>query len=223
MIEAIYLPSPESAEESGLVAVGGDFSPALLLAAYANGIFPWPSEEFPLAWYAPDPRMVVRPTEIHVSRSLAKLRRSQRFQVTFDLAFPAVIRACAQSPKREQLGTWIIDGLREAFLELHALGLAHSVEVWRGDELVGGLYGLALGGMFCGESMFHLEPNASKLAFAELGARLAAWNFLFIDCQVHSDHLASLGAYEIPRRVFQQWLGEALGHPTRIGSWATAL
>jgi leucyl/phenylalanyl-tRNA--protein transferase len=219
VIEAIHLPHPLTADEQGLVAIGGDFNPALLLAAYANGIFPWPSEDLPKGWFSPDPRMVLPPREFHLSQSLRKLLRSGRYQCTFDRAFAEVLAACAGEQGRAEEGTWIDDELREGFQELHRLGLAHSVEAWEDGSLVGGLYGLSLGGMFCGESMFHRRPNASKAAFAALAERLAGWDFLFIDCQVYSGHLAALGAREWSRRRFLRELGQALAHPTRIGSW----
>lgn len=220
MIDAIHLPDPRLADEHGLVALGGNFSPPILLAAYAKGIFPWPSEELPRAWFSPDPRMLLRPREFHASRSLERKRRSGRFRITFDQAFAAVIEGCATVGDRQGKGTWIVDELRDGFLDLHTLGLAHSVEVWEGEALAGGLYGLSLGAMFCAESMFHRATDASKLALGALADRLAAWDFLFIDCQVFSEHLATLGAREVGRGHFLRELGEALGRPTRLGSWA---
>lgn len=219
MIDAIELPDPGTADEHGLVALGGDFSVPVLLAAYARGIFPWPSEELPRAWFSPDPRMLLRPRDFHLGRRLARKRRAGPFHVTCDRAFPEVIAACAATRDRASLGTWIVDELRQGFLELHALGLAHSVETWHGERLVGGLYGLSLGAMFCGESMFHLEADASKIALAALAERLEAWDFHFIDCQVYSEHLASLGAREVPRAIFLAALGAALAKPTRLGPW----
>lgn len=216
----IAFPDPGLADESGLVALGGNFDPEVLLVAYASGIFPWPSEELPYAWFSPDPRMLLRPSEIRISRSLARTLRRARFRVTFDTAFEAVIRECAEVDRAGQGGTWISEELQSSFCELHRQGFAHSVETWLDDRLVGGCYGLALGAMFCGESMFHRESDASKVAFVALARRLEKWNFHFVDCQIHTDHLASLGAEEYPRAEFLRRLRRALGRPTLRGSWA---
>lgn len=215
-------PDPRTADETGLVGLGGNFGPEMLLDAYSRGIFPWPSEEIDLIWFSPDPRMLLPPAEVHVSRSLAKTLRRGELRVTFDQAFDQVIAACGTAQGRADGGTWIVTELEESFRELHRRGLAHSVEVWRGDNLVGGLYGLSLGAMFCGESMFHREGDASKVAFVALARQLAEWDFLFLDCQVHSPHLESLGAREVPREDFLALLAEALKKPTRQGSWKSA-
>lgn len=212
-------PDPRQADASGLVGLGGNFSPPMLLKAYAKGIFPWPSEEIDLIWFSPDPRMLLRPQEVHKSRNLRRKLRRGELTVTFDQAFEAVIVACGEVQGREKGGTWIVEELQESFRELHRQGLAHSVEVWREDKLVGGLYGLSLGAMFCGESMFHLEDEASKIAFVALAEKLAEWDFLFLDCQVYSEHLARLGAREWPREEFLTELAKALERPTRQGSW----
>lgn len=220
LIETGLFPDPrDAADEYGLVAIGGDFRPSVLLAAYRSGIFPWPSEELPYAWFCPDPRLILRPRSMRINRSLRKSLRRGAYRVTFDRAFERVIEACATAPRPEEAGTWIMPELRQGFEDLHRYGYAHSVEVWSRDSLVGGLYGLSLGGMFCGESMFHTEPNASKAALVALTERLAEWDFRFIDCQVHTEHLASLGAHEMSREAFLEELDRALEVPTRRGSW----
>ena len=220
MIENIGFPDPRQAEDHGLVAIGGDYRPEMLITAYAHGIFPWPTEGFAHAWFSPNPRMVLVPEELHVSRSLAKILRRGRFRVTFDTAFEQVMHGCAAAPRPGQGGTWISQELMAGFAELHELGFAHSVESWRGDRLVGGVYGLALGGVFCGESMFHTERDASKVAFVTLVERLHAWGFRMIDCQVHTDHLERLGAREWSRDRFLDELELAIRDPTRRGSWS---
>ena len=212
-------PDPRLADDDGLLAIGGDFSAERLLAAYASGIFPWPCRGMPYAWFSPNPRMVLYPEDLRVSRSLRKVLRRERFRITFDQAFDDVAAACAAVRRRHETGTWIVPSLRRGFGELHRLGLAHSVEVWDGEELVGGLYGLALGAVFCGESMFHHVRDASKVAFVHLIERLRAWDFHFIDCQVHTEHLESLGAREIDRDDFLDALAEAIREPTRRGDW----
>ncbi len=213
-------PDPRRAADHGLVAVGGDYRPEVLLAAYAQGIFPWPDDGFPHAWFSPNPRMVLLPEELHVSRSLRKLLRQGRFRVSFDTAFDEVVRRCAEVPRPGQRGTWISDELMAGFRELHRLGFAHSVEAWRGDRLAGGLYGLALGSVFCGESMFHAETGASKVAFVALVERLRAWGFRMVDCQVYTELMDSLGAREWPRDDFLDALEVAVREPTRRGLWA---
>lgn len=196
-------PPVESAlgDPNGLLAAGGDLSPERLLDAYARGIFPWFGEGDPLLWWSPDPRMVLYVDELHVSRSLRRVTRSGRFRVTVDQAFHQVMRGCAE-PRADQAGTWITDEMVDAYGRLAALGHAHSVETWHGDALVGGLYGVALGRMFFGESMFSREPDASKVAFVHLVRQLARWNMPMIDCQMSTSHLASLGARDIPRAAF---------------------
>lgn len=199
-------------DPNGLLAAGGDLSPAWLLAAYRRGIFPWYSGDQPILWWSPDPRMVLFPEEIKVRRSLAKRLRNAGFRVTADTAFDAVVRACA-APRPHQPGTWITAEMRAAYGRLHALGAAHSVEVWQGNELVGGLYGVALGPAFFGESMFSRRPDASKVALVSLARAMAAGGGRMIDCQMHTDHLASLGARDIARAEFigylEKWLGRA--------------
>lgn len=221
MRSVLDFPDPRLADDDGLLAIGGDFSAERLLRAYASGIFPWPCPGMPYAWFSPNPRMVLYPGELRVSRSLRKVLKRQRFRVTFDNAFDDVTAACARVHRPNERGTWIVPQLRKGFGELHRLGLAHSVEAWDGDRLVGGLYGLALGAVFCGESMFHHVPDASKVAFVHLVERLRAWDFHFVDCQVHTDHLESLGADEIDRDDFLDDLAVAIREPTRRGNWGS--
>jgi len=192
-------------EPDGLLAVGGDLGSARILDAYRHGIFPWYSEEQPILWWSPDPRTVLEPAHLKVSRSLRKILNQQRFRVTFNQAFESVIDACAE-PRAQSFGTWITRDMRDAYCRLHREGWAHSVEVWSGRHLVGGLYGIAIGRVFFGESMFSRVSDASKAAFSHLVRQLADWRFGLIDCQVYSSHLASLGASEIPRREFVQRL-----------------
>lgn len=218
----LAFPDPRLAAAHGLVAVGGDYRPERLLAAYSSGIFPWPSDELPFAWFSPDPRMVLPPDRLHVGRSLRKTLRRGRFEVRYDTAFERVVRACARAPRGDGYGTWLTEPLIDGFIGLYRLGFAHSVEAWRGGRLVGGLYGVALGAIFCGESMFHHEPDASKVAFVALTERLRAWRYLLIDCQVYSDHLAALGAREWPRTRYLEVLRSALRRPVRRGSWNDA-
>lgn len=200
-------------EPNGLLAAGGDLSADRLIQAYRHGCFPWFSEGQPILWWSPDPRTVLFPEELHVSRSLGKLLRQQRYQVSFDRDFAAVIQACA-APRDYADGTWITDNMQNAYIELHARGHAHSVEVWDDGELVGGLYGLAMGQLFFGESMFSRADNASKFGFATLVKHLKAWGFALIDCQMPTDHLQSLGARSIPRQQFADYLHQHLDQPT---------
>lgn len=197
-------------EPNGLLAVGGDLSPERLIAAYRHGCFPWFQDGQPILWWSPDPRMVLFPEELHVSRSLAKRLRQGTYTVTFDQCFERVIDHCA-GPRRDSDGTWITTSMQAAYRQLHALGVAHSVEVWQADQLVGGLYGLALGRMFFGESMFSLATDASKVGFATLVTKLREWDFVLIDCQMHTRHLASLGARPIDRRRFAELLNRHVG------------
>ncbi len=216
--EEIAFPDPELADDTGLLAVGGDLTPERLVAAYAMGIFPWYNEGLPILWHAPDPRCVLPLDALVVSRSLRKARR--RFEVTYDTEFEAVIDACASVPRPGQDGTWITSEMRRAYVALHRRGLAHSVEARQEGRLVGGLYGVSLGGAFFGESMFHEADNASKVALATLVERLRGWDFAFVDCQVPTPHLLSLGAVLWPRPEFTRALEAALAQPTRQGSWA---
>ncbi|WP_121173836.1 leucyl/phenylalanyl-tRNA--protein transferase [Kushneria sinocarnis] len=192
-------------EPDGLLAAGGALTPDWLLAAYERGIFPWFGESDPILWWSPDPRLVLFPDELRVRRSLAKRLRNGGFRVTFDGAFDSVIHQCG-ALRESREGTWITHQVRAAYGRLHRLGYAHSIEVWQAGELVGGLYGLALGRVFFGESMFSLRPDASKIALVELSRRLQAQGFTLIDCQVRTDHLLSMGAREIDRDEFIRYL-----------------
>ncbi len=215
----LVFPPPEEAEESGLLGVGGDLQPRRLLLAYSTGIFPWYGEGQPILWFSPDPRFVLELDELHVGRSLRKRLRRGDYRVTMDLAFEEVIGSCKQAPRPGQEGTWITGDMREAYLELHRLGFAHSVETWQGDTLVGGLYGVSLGGLFAGESMFARASDASKVAFVWLVRQLAVWDFGLVDSQVYTDHLDRFGAREIPRADYLERLPELLAMPTRRGPW----
>lgn len=189
----------------GLLAVGGCLSKGRLLNAYRQGIFPWNSPDEPILWWSPNPRLVLFPGDLAVSRSLAKTLRQRKFTVTVDHVFDQVIRACAR-PRKEEAGTWITDGIFEAFYGLHQSGDAHAIEVWLEGELVGGLYGLAIGQVFFGESMFHTETDASKVAFVSLVQQLKVWGYKLVDCQVTTRHLMTFGAKEIPRVEFAKLL-----------------
>lgn len=205
-------------DPNGLLAGGGDLSAQRLLHAYRRGIFPWFEDGQPILWWSPDPRAVLFPERLHISRSLRKVLRRGEFTVTADRAFEAVMQACA-APRNDAAGTWITDDMLMAYTELHHLSYAHSIEVWRHQELVGGLYGLGLGRVFFGESMFSWADNASKIAFVHLVAQLRAWGFRLIDCQVSSKHLLTLGAEEIPREAFEQILLNYAYLPSISGPW----
>jgi leucyl/phenylalanyl-tRNA--protein transferase len=220
LTEDTPLPPPEDADPRGLVAVGGDLRPERLLDAYRRGIFPWYEEGLPILWHSPDPRMVLRATELRVSKSLRKRLRAARYAITLDTAFDRVIARCATVPREGQAGTWITDEMQEAYRTLHRLGVAHSAEAWEHGELVGGLYGVGIGAIFCGESMFALAPDASKCAFVWLVRQLQAWGVDVVDCQVHTEHLASLGATEWPRRDFLAALAARVDRPGRAGRWS---
>lgn len=211
---ALVFPPVSAAEPNGLLAVGGDLRPERLLLAYSSGIFPWFGPEDPLLWWSPEPRALLEFPHLHISRSLAKVLRQQRFVVTFDRAFAAVMRACAEVRQRTGEGTWIGPDMQVAYDELHRRGYAHSVECWQDGELVGGLYGLSIGRGFFGESMFHRRTDASKVAFVQLARLLASGGFAFLDCQLPTPHLASLGARELPRGEFLRRLHAACGPPS---------
>ncbi|GAB4559613.1 MAG: leucyl/phenylalanyl-tRNA--protein transferase [Haliangiales bacterium] len=217
--ERLLFPPPELADSNGILAVGGDLSADRLLLGYSMGIFPWYSDGMPILWHSPDPRMVLTPDGLYVSRSLRKVMRKRRYEIRLDTAFETVIDACAEVPRPDQDGTWITSDMRESYIELHRLGYAHSAEAWDGDTLVGGLYGVSIGGAFFGESMFTRAPDASKIAFVTLVRQLAAWDIRLIDCQVHTDHLARFGAEEISRAVFLRALQRVLQRSTRRGRW----
>jgi leucyl/phenylalanyl-tRNA--protein transferase len=213
-------PPVESAQHdpNGLLAAGADLSAPRLLDAYRHGIFPWFSEGQPILWWSPDPRMALVPAEIRVTRSLAKVMRNGGFMTRADSAFRAVMQACAE-PRDGHDGTWITPDMVDAYCVLHDRGIAHSIETWRDGELVGGLYGVALGRMFFGESMFSRARDASKVALVELARHLERHQFGLIDCQMHTDHLASMGAREIARPAFMRKLGELVNYPQTPGPW----
>lgn len=212
---------PVDHAENGLLAVGGDLSPERLLAAYSQGIFPWYSEGEPILWHSPDPRFVLTTKWFRVPRRLERTRRTERgLRLSMDQAFEEVIEACSMAPRSGQRGTWITDEMKAAYGELHRLGFAHSVEVRRREELVGGLYGVSLGGVFFGESMFARASDASKIAFAALVEQLARWKIDLIDCQVETSHLARFGARALPRARYLEALRRELQKPTRRGRWS---
>jgi len=192
-------------EPDGLLAVGGCLSTTRIINAYRQGIFPWYSHDDPILWWSPNPRLVIFPNKLHISKSLKKTQRKQIFQLSFDKAFAEVIQACA-SPREQESGTWLTTEMQNSYIRLHKEGHAHSMEAWYQGELVGGLYGIAIGQVFFGESMFHTKTDASKIAFISLIQNLANWGYQLIDCQVHSEHLVSLGAEEIPRTEFSTLL-----------------
>jgi len=205
-VPLISFPDPREAGPEGVVAVGGSLRPEVLLAAYRNGIFPWPVRDLPMLWFCPAERGVLEFKDLHIPRSLARARRGRHWRCTIDCAFPSVIRACAQTPRPGQDGTWITPEIVSGYIRLHELGFAHSVEAWEGDRLVGGLYGVEVDGAFSAESMFYRRPNASKLALMYLIGRLKHAELEWMDIQVLSDHMARLGAKEISRDEFLEKL-----------------
>ncbi len=211
--EALTMPN-------GLLAIGGCLSTKRLLNAYRHGVFPWNSPEEPILWWSPDPRLVLFPEKLAVSRSLDKTLRKQKYRVTLDSAFGEVVMACAK-PRKDGLGTWITEGIYQAYTELHHLGFAHSAEAWLDGSLVGGIYGVAIGRVFFGESMFYYETDASKVAFVNLVKQLKSWGYQAIDCQVSTGHLKSFGAEEIPRDDFKKLLDKYCGQAPEPGAWLT--
>jgi leucyl/phenylalanyl-tRNA---protein transferase len=205
-------------EPNGLLAAGGGLSVARLFDAYSRGIFPWFSEGDPVLWWCPDPRMVLRTDGVHVTRSLRRRLRRMDYTVTIDTAFADVLRGCA-APRREEAGTWLVPSMMRAYQRMHDAGAAHSVEVWMDGELSGGLYGVTLGRMFFGESMFTRRTDASKIAIVVLAAQLTRWRFPMIDCQMRTDHLASLGAVEMARRQFVKMVGDLVQQPPVPAPW----
>lgn len=212
-------PPQHHAEPEGLLAVGGDLSTKRLLAAYQQGIFPWYEEGQPILWWSPDPRLVIEPANLKISRSLRKVLKKQIFQIKTDTAFAQVIRACG-APRRQSQSTWITPAMEQAYNRLHKLGYAHSVESWHEGQLAGGLYGIYLGKCFFGESMFSQKNDASKVAFVALVEQMRAWGGELIDCQVTSNHLISMGAHEIPRHEFLKRLQYAIEYPTPLQKWS---
>lgn len=218
--DEIAFPHPELADRNGILAVGGDLSPERLLLAYEWGIFPWFNPNEPILWWSPDPRFVLFPDELRVSKSMRPYFNQQKFSVTFDTKFETVIRACQQIERDKQMGgTWITEAMVQAYCKLHELGYAHSVEVWEENEMVGGLYGISLGKVFFGESMFTEVSNASKFGFITLVQKLTRLGFTLIDCQQKTRHLASLGARSIDRALFLQYLEKNADENTLVGKW----
>ncbi len=217
--QSFEFPDLDEADESGLLAVGGDLSIDRLKLAYSKGIFPWYEEGMPILWWSPDPRMVLFPDKMIISHSLKQSIKKQQFNVTIDTAFGKVIKNCAKTPRRGEDGTWITRDMKNAYKRLHEAGFAHSAEAWLNGELVGGLYGVAIGKAFFGESMFHKVTNASKVAFYHLVEKLSSWDFEIIDAQVYTNHLESLGGELIPRREYMHILEKALLIEDECGSW----
>jgi leucyl/phenylalanyl-tRNA--protein transferase len=217
--ESISFPPPQMAREDGLLAVGGDLSSERLLLAYHLGIFPWYGPGEDILWWSPDPRLVLFPDDFHLSKSLARAIKRREFTTSFDTSFAEVIRNCAETRLDQEEGTWIDEEMIEAYCKLHELGYAHSVESWQDGELKGGLYGVSLGSVFFGESMFSLTPNSSKVAMATLVEKLIVWEFDMIDCQVGTAHLKSLGAEEISGDEFWERLALSVDKPTLVGNW----
>ncbi len=215
-------PAPHHAlsEPNGLLAIGGDLRPSRLLAAYHNGIFPWYGAHYPILWWSPDPRALLAPEQIHVSRSMNKLLRNHRYQIWINRQFMTVVKACA-APRRDSEDTWINDELMASYQILHAAGHAHSIEVWSDSELVGGLYGISIGRLFCGESMFSRQVNTSKLALIALCRHFAQHGGALIDCQMQTDHLASLGVVEWPRDRFIKTLKQLREESLSPSCWVT--
>jgi leucyl/phenylalanyl-tRNA--protein transferase len=219
LTDAMEFPPPHLAARDGLLAVGGDLSVKRLIFAYRMGIFPWFSEGDPILWWSPDPRLVLYPNEIKISKTLKKIIKKKTFNVTMDLAFNEVINQCAQARLQNNQGTWIVKDMIDAYCKLHRSGFAHSVEVWQQGELAGGLYGVSLGKCFFGESMFTRVSNASNVGLVKLSNYLNELSFELIDCQVTTEHLIRFGAREIPRPLFLDQLKVSLGAPTHRGKW----
>lgn len=216
----LRFPPVDLANKDGILAYGGDLSPKRVLLAYHKGIFPWYSEETPILWWCPDPRFVLFPDELHVSKSTRRLMRKGTFEVTFDKDFEQVLKNCKQMPRKDQDGTWITEELFNTYIEIHAMGYAHSVEVWQNGELVGGLFGVNIGGVYFGESMFTKVSNASKVGFASLVVQLQKRGVQLIDCQVWTAHLESFGARHIKREKFMHNLDILLEAESLNGSWS---
>jgi leucyl/phenylalanyl-tRNA--protein transferase len=215
----IDFPDPQHAQRDGLIAFGGDLSPKRLLSAYSQGIFPWYNPGEPILWWSPDPRFILFPQKLHISKSLSKSIRKENYQITMDKDFSSVIQECAALRIENNTGTWITNNMMQAYIKLYEMGFAHSVEIWMDDALAGGLYGISLGRMFSGESMFHRKTNASKIALAALVDFARSYQFDFIDCQVQTGHLKSLGAENIPRTHFLELLNKSLKKQHLQGRW----
>ncbi len=217
--EDLVFPHPSEAEEDGLLAVGGDLSAERLLLAYANGIFPWYADDTPILWWSPNPRMLLFPQDFILRKSLKQKINNAKFQLRCDTAFEQVITECSQIKRKEEEGTWITDEMQQAYVQLHKLGFAHSVEVFEGNNLVGGLYGVSLGAAFFGESMFSKATDSSKIALYYLCRFCIHYGFEFIDCQMYTEHLSRMGAKEIPQEDFLQFLAQAMEKKTKKGAW----
>lgn len=215
----LIFPHPELSDENGLLAVGADLSEERLLLAYSMGIFPWYSDDAPILWWSPDPRLVLKPGEIRISRSLKQTIKRGAYDITFDRDFASVIKNCAGAKRKDEPGTWITRDMIKAYTRLHESGYAHSVEAWHNNKLAGGLYGISLGSAFFGESMFTKERDASKVAFVTLAQQLDHWHYTLIDCQVTTGHLKRFGAREVPRKEFLRMLKKSLSSPTHKGKW----
>lgn len=217
--DRLIFPAPHHAEPNGLIAVGGDLRPERLLLAYRSGIFPWYEDGLPILWHSPDPRCVLLPEDLHVPRSLKKQMRRGLYDVRFDTCFDDVMRRCGEVPRPNQKGTWITDEMLDAYVELHHRGFAHSAESFSGGRLVGGLYGVCVGHVFFGESMFSEEPDASKVAFVSLIEHMVGLGVTLIDCQVRTDHLARFGAVMWQRKRFLVEIAQRIDAPTPMGPW----
>lgn len=213
-------PPADHANPDGLLAVGGELREDWLLTAYANGIFPWFSEDEPIMWWSPDPRFVLYPREVKVQKSMRPYLNNSAYEFKLDSAFEQVIDICAKIPRQGQNGTWITEHMKSAYIDLHKIGMAHSAEIWKDGKLIGGLYGVSIGKAFFGESMFSFESNASKLALIRLCDWLAMRSFMVVDCQIFTEHLNSMGAQHISRNEFLDLLDNAMDGDTLIGSWA---
>jgi len=220
-LDSYYMvfPPADHANEDGLLAIGGELREDWLLLAYQSGIFPWFNEGEPILWWSPDPRFILEPDEVRIQKSMHKVLTDGRYTFRLDSAFGDVIDRCAEIPRKGQNGTWITRHMKEAYKKLHEQGMAHSAEVWEGDQLVGGLYGVSIGGAFFGESMFSERPNASKFALIKLAQWLGDREFHLIDCQIYSKHLENLGAQLISRSEFLDILDVAMDEPTYFGQW----
>ena len=214
-----FFPPASDAEPNGLLGYGGDLHPTRLLIAYQCGIFPWYSEGQPILWFSPDPRYVLDPSKLRISRSLKKVVRKGVYTITMDQAFEEVIQNCSAIARPRQYGTWITSEMKEAYVELHRIGRAHSIEAWRDGVLVGGLYGVINGALFAGESMFAKSPDASKVAFVWTVKQLEQWGVELIDCQVYTEHLERFGAEEIPRRTYLRRLRELSNRELGVKKW----
>lgn len=223
LTDELSFPPPTLANSDGILAVGGDLQTERLLLAYQSGIFPWYSSGEPIIWWSPDPRFVLYPHELRVAKSMRPVFNRREFFVTYDQHFSAVIDACKRIKRPGQQGTWITPEMRNAYLKLHKMGFAHSVEVWRENDLVGGLYGVSLGKSFFGESMFSRVSNASKVGFITLVQDLQDKDFALVDCQVYTKHLAQFGAQLIPRKDFLTQLNVSLAAPSLVGHWGALL